>query len=321
VTPDSLQQAAEWFALLRCDTGGERNRIAWKHWLEQRPEHRDAWCRIETISQRFEPLRAAREPAADTIRALASRRGRRRRFVGQLALLAGAGGLGWASWRHTALPGLVASALADQRTGAGEIRQIAVDDSRLWLNGDSAVDVALDAGTRRLALRRGEMLVDAAPGPAPARVVDTPQGRITAVAAARFDVKLEEGAALVSVFSGRVAVRTVRGDDCAVQAGQQMRFTCDATGTLEPVRLAREAWTRGVLLADNMPLAELVAELSGHFHGHIGIAREVAGLRVLGGYPLQQPLRALAMVAQVLPIRVERTLDWWVRIEPDGTRA
>ena len=39
-------------------------------------------------------------------------------------------------------------------------------------------------------------------------------------------------------------------------------------------------------------------------------------LRVVGSYPLADTDRALAALADSLPVRVERRLPWWVQIVP-----
>jgi transmembrane sensor len=38
-------------------------------------------------------------------------------------------------------------------------------------------------------------------------------------------------------------------------------------------------------------------------------------LPVIGSYPSTDPDRALRMLEGVLPIRIKRTLPWWVSIE------
>jgi transmembrane sensor len=37
---------------------------------------------------------------------------------------------------------------------------------------------------------------------------------------------------------------------------------------------------------------------------------------VFGSYPLNDVNRALDMLASVLPIRLQRTLPWWISLEP-----
>ena len=46
---------------------------------------------------------------------------------------------------------------------------------------------------------------------------------------------------------------------------------------------------------------------------------DVAGIRVLGSYPLTEPDRALAMLAAALPIRIRRSLPWWTSVEARGS--
>ncbi|MDQ6211817.1 FecR/PupR family sigma factor regulator, partial [Achromobacter insolitus] len=48
---DSLQQAADWFALLRADGVTDQDRTAWQAWLRERAEHATAWRHIEAVSQ------------------------------------------------------------------------------------------------------------------------------------------------------------------------------------------------------------------------------------------------------------------------------
>ena len=116
---------------------------------------------------------------------------------------------------------------------------------------------------------------------------------------------------------------TTRGHQQArLPAGFQTRFS--ATDIETPARAdpAREAWHRGILLADDIRLDELVKELGHYQHGFINVAPEVAGLQVFGGYPLAQPERALTMLEAALPIRIQRPLPWWTEIGPGpGFRA
>ena len=63
-----------------------------------------------------------------------------------------------------------------------------------------------------------------------------------------------------------------------------------------------------------MRLDELVAELARYRHGHLGVAPEAAGLRVMGTYPLDDPDRTLQLLARALSLRVERKLPWWTTL-------
>ena len=98
-------------------------------------------------------------------------------------------------------------------------------------------------------------------------------------------------------------------------SGQQLVFTHDRISAAQPAQRAREAWTYGILLAENIRLGDLIEELQPYRRGFINVSDQAAGLRVFGGYPLNDPDQTLAMLAQALPIEVSHTLPWWVSID------
>lgn len=308
----AMRQAAEWFALLRSGEASDSDRHAWQAWLDQKREHRDAWAHAETVARRFEPVRSPelRHAATDTLHGARAKSLSRRRVLGAIAILGGGALLGVEAWR--AHPVYL---LAQYRTGTGELRAITLaDGSSVWLNTASAFDTDYSASLRRLHLRGGEMLVDTAHDTTRPLVVDTAHGRLRALGT-RFTVRLVDGATYLAVYAGAVEVRSGGGATRIVKAGSQITFSAAVIGNTEAADPAREAWSRGVLLADNMALQDVVAELKRYHRGHIGVAPEVAQLRVLGGYPLHDLDKTLRMLAAVLPLRVRRTLPWWTTLE------
>ena len=91
---------------------------------------------------------------------------------------------------------------------------------------------------------------------------------------------------------------------------RQTRFSRDALAATRPADPAGEAWTRGVRVTENTPLAEVARGLQRYRGGHIGVAPEVARLPVIGSYPATDPDRALAMLESVLPVRIKHTQPW-----------
>ena len=158
------------------------------------------------------------------------------------------------------------------------------------------------------------MLVDTAQDSTRPLVVDTLHGRLRALGT-RFTVRLLDEATCLAVYGGAVEVRSIGGATRIVSAGSQVTFSATVIDKTEAADPAREAWSRGVLLAENMALQDVVAELNRYHHGHIGVSPEVAQLRVLGGYPLHDADKTLRMLAAVLPLRIKRTLPWWTSIE------
>lgn len=125
---------------------------------------------------------------------------------------------------------------------------------------------------------------------------------------------------LLAVYERAVEIRTRESATATLQAGQQARFGPQGIDAIQPADPAREAWRRGVLMAHDMTLRELVAELRRYRHGHLGLSPEVADLRVFGNFPLTDTDDTLDMLASAVPVRIRRTLPWWVSIEAATVR-
>ena len=304
----ALEQAAEWFAVLGDERVGEAQRQAWRHWLAASPAHAAAWQRVEAISGQFQALPAAQRSLAH---GALQRSGRSRRQVLGSLLLLGAGGmlglgatrLPWQGWT------------ADLRSATGQVRELRLaDGSHLWLNSASAVDVRYDASQRLLRLWQGELLLDSAADDRPL-LVETVHGRLQALGT-RFSVRMRDEQTQLSVFQGAVRIDCRGGPSRVLQAGEQAAFDTRHIGGSSPAAPAREAWQRGVLLADERPLGEFIAELAEHVPGYLGVDPRVADLRLVGAFPLANPERIYAALEASLPVRVRRRWPWWVSLEP-----
>ena len=302
----ALEQAAEWYACLRDGRAGAAERAAWSHWRDAAEEHATAWRYVEEISRAFEPVQTLSNArtTADQLTAAHDRLRSRRRLLTGVALLAGSSLAGMLVWG------------ADHRTRVGEQRAITLaDGSRLWLNTATAIDVRFTADTRRIVLHTGEIFLQTARDAARPLVVDTPQGRMRALGT-RFNVRLDGTRTELAVYAGAVEIRTAHsGATAVVAAGRQAGFTAAQIEPAAAADLAREAWTQGTLVADNIPLGEVLRELRRYRRGHLGVADEVAGLTVYGNLPIHDTDRVLAMLASALPIRIEQPLPWWTSIE------
>ena len=306
-----LQEAAQWFSVLQSGSVSEADRLAWRAWLRQ-PEHALAWQRVERISGQFQPL-AGDQAGRAASRVLQHRHPNRRQALKMLSLVGGGAlalSAGLAPWREWS---------ADQRTAVGEVRDLRLaDGSRLWLNTDSAVDVAFNHQVRQLALIRGELLLEASETPLPLRL-RTAEGELQARPLARFAVRQNHGSTQLDVFAGTVGIQPARlGESRTVAAGQHATFEIDSIRPLQPVRSASQAWTQGVLLADNQRLEDFLAELGRYRRGYLGCDPRIADLRVVGAFPLADTEQVLAALESTLPLRINRRLLWWISLEPAG---
>ncbi|WP_220813251.1 FecR domain-containing protein [Pseudomonas paralcaligenes] len=311
----TLQQAAQWYAQLSASPPDQAMRQAWRQWHEESDMHRQAWQYVERISQRFAPLQQDAETALQTLGGARRNARSRRQVLGTLALLSGGALLGWIGLGNAQLGRPLLALRADYRSPTGATRRFDLaDGTRIWLNSASALDVDYQAGLRLLRLLDGEVLIETARDPRPL-VVETAEGRLRALGT-RFSVVQHANHTQLSVFDGAVEVRSADGAARVSRAGQQLTFDRQRIGDSSPANDLRQGWRDGMLLANDMPLADFVAELTRYRHGHLGVAPEIAGLRVMGAYPLHDTEQALAMLEGVLPVRVRYTLPWWATLEP-----
>ncbi|THF66189.1 DUF4880 domain-containing protein [Pseudothauera nasutitermitis] len=308
---DIRLEAALWLVELQAGGDDAELRVRWQRWYDTSAEHRQAWERIEAFGASLRQL-----PPTLAHAALAPRASRRRALKA-LALLLGAGGGAWLVAESRHLPALT----ADLRTGRGERRQIALEDgSRIDLNVDTALDLRFDGQIRRLVLHQGEIHIVTAPDPQGRPFfVDTPQGRARALGT-RYIVRTgaDEAETRVAVHAGTVAIEPANGEQAApvlLPAGQQTRFT---THAVQPATAAREkdaAWTRGILVAEDMPLPAFTAELARLTGRALRCDPALAHLKVSGTYPLADPEAVLDLLAAALPVRLERRKRWWGNVE------
>ncbi len=306
--PDTLEQAAEWFAILRNEQADEQDHRRWREWLEADERHRQAWALAESIDQQLRSLPG--QPAGTALRE--GTNPHRRRVLKGLAGLAVIAPAAWIGWEFTPLRTMH----ADFRTAVGEIREIALaDGTRVWLNTASALTVDFDTRRRHLKLLSGEILVETAPDARPL-VVRTGSGWVSPLGT-RFSVRDEGNATRVTVETGRVDLTPARSTSTVtLKAGESTTFNSNSVDPVRAAQAGQTAWQRGTLLADNMRLDVFLNELSRYRHGVIQCHDHVSAIRLVGAYPLADTDRVLDALEQTLPIRVVHLTRWWVRVSP-----
>lgn len=307
ISPAILDEAAAWLVQLQCGEHSTADREACAQWRLRSDEHALAWERAERLLARLDVV-----PAELAMPVLGRDRGQgRRRALKQLALLLGAAPLAWSAWREA--PRL----LADRRTGVGDLSESRLPDgSLLTLNTDTAVDLRFDAERRRLRLLQGELLLDVRREARPFRV-ELAHGTLL-IEGARFSLRDVGAAARLAVLSGVVQLVPRGGQRVQVGAGLQGSFDQHGVSPLRAVDGAAVAWSRGMLMADRMPLGEFVAELERYRHGVLRVAPQLASLPVSGSFPLRDRERSLAMLEATYPLRVRRLTEYWISLEPKG---
>lgn len=311
VDPAALEEAAEWLMCLSATDVSDEDRAAWAIWRNSSPERQQAWGRAELVMSKLGAVPPSL--AMSTLDRPASPS--RRAAVAKLATILALAPLGWAGWKLTEQQGWT----ADYLSSVGECRELMLaDGTHIFLNTDSAIDVRFDASQRLIHLIRGEILVQtAADNVLPSRPlrVATHEGRMQALGT-RFSVRETSGRTYLAVLEGAVRIEPVNGkhiEPLVVRAGQKTDFNADTTSTVVPVDKAATAWTRGMLLADKMRLADFIAELTRYRRGFIRCEPAIADMLISGTYPLDDPQRALNMLVLTYPLTATSRLNgYWV---------
>lgn len=300
-----FDQASAWFFRLRAPDVSAAERADFQAWLAAGPDRARAWAEVEALMDDL------RRPAAQARAALVARgrypqaagRGHRtRRRVGLIAAaccLMVVLGLG-ANFG----PAQIDRLRADHVTAVGERQSVTLaDGSRVELNTDTALSVAMTDAGRRITLWRGEAWFDVAPDAARPFVVAAGNDEVvvlgTAFSVARRgpDVRVDVARGLVEVGAGRPRPARLR-----LGAGQGVELTAAGPGPVHAVDGTTVfAWRRGQLVFLDQPLAQVVAELNRYRPGRIVILdRELATRRVTGVFELDRLGAA--------PVAFERTL-------------
>lgn len=197
---------------------------------------------------------------------------------------------------------------ADVYTGTGENRTLALaGGGTLKLDARTAIAFRDDAGHRGVELLTGRVQVEVGhEDPRPfhllvrgAEIVDT--GTV-------FQVDARDKDTEVSVSQGGVSVNA---SGRKVDAGAGESLLVDADGmpghavTADVYTLT--AWTRGRLVFEDIPLAEVVAEIQRYYPGRIVLLDTGAGQRrVSGVFDATRPMDALHVIERNLHLRLKR---------------
>ncbi|NML33044.1 FecR domain-containing protein [Paraburkholderia antibiotica] len=324
-----LRQAAQLLVRLNSGHATDADHAACERWREQSDAHRHAWALAQQLRRQFDAVPVGAGPALREgagVTAVSKERRRALKMLSGLAIAAPAGWLAshlpWQTW------------LADFRTATGEVHDVLLaDGSQITLGSASAINVAFDTGLRRIRLLQGEIMVrpadtprDAAntprarsARPAPVLLVQTMEGLVEALGL-QFSVRRQHDATRVAAFRGDARLLPAAGDALVLTQNQSGTFTRNGAAAPQALDPREAMWTRGLLYANNMRIAELVAELARYHHGTLHYADDVADLRVSGIYQLTDTDATLALLQRTYPLRLRSITPYWTRVEArDGT--
>lgn len=299
---DPARQAVMWEVRLREGDADDAELRAFDDWRCATVANARAW---DTLQQRLARMGGAgggTPASAAMAHALRTPSTERRR-----ALRAGFGmlALGLGAWG--AREGAQQFCLdADWRGGIGRRGAGALaDGTPLVYDAGSRIYLAGSAAAPSLELRRGQLLLKSAPRSQRVITVATEHGTVAASGAV-FTVGRMRARSVVSLDAGRALLRPFAQAPVTIEAGQTFYFDRHQTRAGELPFAAVAAWTRGVFVADRLPLAELL-EVFGRYHpGLLRASGKAAERQISGVFRLDDIEGALAQVAGALPVRLTR---------------
>ncbi|WP_417510357.1 FecR domain-containing protein [Methylophaga sp.] len=307
-----LEQAADWLVRLNVDDVSESEQEAFERWRQACPDHAIAWSRAEQLVEKLGHL-----PSSLAMPALGRKVDKqRRRVLNKVLALLLVAPVGWGGWRLAKTQGW----MADFHTAKGERReQKLADGSLLTLNTSTAVDVYFDDKQRLIRLHRGEVLIETAKEEGkvyrPLRLLSE-QGILEALGT-RFNVRQYESNTEITVIEGAVRIEPNAGSTqpFILSAGQQVSFTESFISKVQVTEQTFMAWTRGMMLADDMRLADFVSELARYHSGFLRVDPAISDIRISGAYPVANSEQTLRMLVATYPITMTSRLGGtWVTL-------
>ena len=248
---DLFAQASGWYYRLQAEDLSASEREAFAAWLALGPDQTQAWGEVLNL------LGALREPARQIRQAQRARwnRPRIRVWASAAAVLLMVGLLANSPWPDRWR--------ADYVTTTGETLSIAlVDGSQLQLNTDTAVQVELGHGERRVRLLRGEAWFDVSADTARPFVIRSGDGWVKVVGT-RFSVARQGDQTRVRVAQGKVQVSADSTHSVLLEPGRGVEYSGVHLGAVHGFDGAAEfAWRQRQLVFRQQPLAEVVDELN-----------------------------------------------------------
>lgn len=296
-------EAADWVVQLQSADASDV--LAFDAWLESSPANTRAYD--DALAVWLEYGRAASD-VGDALREAPQRRPLTRRYYLSAGAMAAA-----AAAAVVLLPQLPASAPIDSyATARGEQRTVSLaDGSKIELNANTRLTVALDRGERRVVLDEGEAVFDvAADSRRPFTIAAG--DRTVRVVGTQFDVRRRAGKLSVTVARGIVEVRPsgdADGTAFRLHPGQRLDHSEGAARAQVVTVKADEVlgWRSGRLVYRDQPLSDVVADLNAQFKTPIRIddpalaATPISGVLILDDEAAV--IRRLALLVSARTVR------------------
>lgn len=309
-----VHQAINWHIQIESSENPLSTINACKQWRAQNPDHELAWQRLSHINATFSGAHKMTKVVTQTLLKTdvdyqdVSRRQAIKRFAGS-ALAVGA--IGLLVQRQGALEFIQADYSA---TGDARFHTLA-DNSELWLNRDSTVEVDFSPLKRHVVLTRGEMKLSIAQARSPLHIT-FPFGTLSTASSSVF-VRHSDDHAIVQVLDGN-ALMLPQGTNnrLTVEAGTVYKLKNGQVQSLDATTFDYTSWVDGIFSVRNLPLKSFLVELSRYYPGYLKCDNSLNNHLISGVYQLNNIDSILKTIALSAGAKVRYLTRWWANITP-----
>ncbi|MEX1826957.1 DUF4880 domain-containing protein [Luteibacter sp. CQ10] len=313
-THESERQARAWLVHLTSGTATREDGEAFRRWCLASPQHAQAFARTrqlwDDIGPALEHRRSVRERGERAPPRHEVRMGRRTFLATAVAASVAAVVLA----RH-GFP--LGDASGDQglHTAIGEQKHVEVSRGvALEMNTDTDIGLRSSAGEiTGMRLREGEAVVRIDASRIDPFMVELDDARVVSAPGASFAVRCVDGRSTVTCLDGQ-AVLVRGGEKTLVKPSQQVAF--DEAGIAAPVAVnagTALAWRSRVLIYDNLPLSDVVADINRYRPGRILITDPRLGeRRVHARFTLDQMADVATLIKDAYGAHLTRLPGGWV---------
>ena len=313
-TNESERQARAWLVHLTSGTATREDGEAFRRWCLSDARHAEAFARVRSIWDQLGPAIAERDRAVRSVRAVPCHGVR----MGRRVFLA------------TAVTASVAAVLVGRygldlgRDGDGAERLHTAVGEQRRVEVVSGVVVEMNTGTdiglhrtggvvTGLRLRRGEAVVRIEASRRTPFLVQVADARLDSSPGSSFAVRCIDSESAVTCMDG-TTVLLRGGTQTLVKPSQQVAFDDQGQAPAIAVNPATAlAWRDRVLIYDNQPLADVVADINRYRPGRIVITdRALAGRRVHARFTLDQMADVATLIEDAYGAHVTHLPGGWV---------
>lgn len=317
------REAAEWFARMRAPASSE-DHAAFDAWLAA-PGHREFYDRMSVRwlqSDLLTRTRLGRERKGLPLRQRTGR-GRAYAIAASLFALVAIGVTLW-TWSQDRSHGVgvrseMATTALSSPVGIRSVRL--ADGSLVTLDTESAIEVRMRKGVRRITLVRGRARFDVAHDARRPFIVAAGGAEVVALGTL-FDVSLTTGSPRVSLLRGAVEVRRAtaegaRGRVIARLAPGQAIAVAGAAPAIQPASPVDGIWARGMLVFDGTPLVDVLAAANRYSARKVTVDDPaLAARKVTGTFHADRPDELAASLAAAFGLDAVRQGDGYLLRRP-----